>query len=113
MHIGGQVFLTINGKGAPLKSSKSSNSFITLYLTAATGALVMFIIVYAAAELEFLVCFGYDFITKEKYDRSKPIEEQIGAGKCFPGAPECKFWGKTVPAIAKGINDLRELHGGN
>ena len=92
-HIGGQVYLTANGKRAPLESSKSGHRFTVMCLTAATGDPVMFIIVYAATELDFLARFGYDHLAKEPFDKNKPIEQQIGPGKVFPGAPTCEFRG--------------------
>ena len=59
----------------------------------------MVVIVYAATELNFLARFGYDHFANEKYDPTIPVEDQVGEGKCFPGAPVCEYRGKQIPAI--------------
>jgi hypothetical protein len=73
-------------------------------LTAATGDAVIFVIIFAAKELDFVSRFGYDYLAKEPYDPNIDATEQIGLGKVFPGSPYCKFRGKKIPAIV-GMDD--------
>ena len=98
-HIGVQVYLTANGKRTALKSSKASHRFTLICLTANTGEPVMYIIVFAANELDYIARFGYDFDADEPFDSSKSLEDQTGPGKVFPGAPWCEFRGKKIPAV--------------
>ena len=98
-HIGGQKYLTIRGKRVRLVGTKSKHRFTLMCLTAATGEAVMFIIIFAAKELDFTARFGYDHQAKEPYDPTIDAYDQIGPGKAFPGAPYCEFDGKRIPAI--------------
>ena len=59
----------------------------------------MFIIVFAAKELDYLARFGYDVMSGKKYNPNLTPEEQTGAGEIFPGSPTCEFRGQIVPAV--------------
>ena len=65
----------------------------------------------------------YDYNAAEPHDHNIDATEQVGPGKCFPGAPWCEFRGKKIPAVvgitqkgsmtseilAKAIDKLDEL----
>ena len=50
--IGGQLYLTIDGQRVKLRGMKSSHLFTLMCLTSGTGDVVMFIILYAAKDLD-------------------------------------------------------------
>lgn len=121
-HVGGQTYLVANWKRAAIKCSRSSHRTTLNGLTAGNGKIVMFIIIFAAKEMDYAARLGYGIMGPD-VDPSQPIEDQTGPGKVFPGAPVCEFRGKTIPAIvgmspkgsimstilAKAIDKLDEL----
>lgn len=97
--IGGQVYLTTNGQRVKLRGTKSNHRFTLMCLTSGTGDAVIFIIIFAAKELDFVARFGYDHRATEPFDPDVDVANQIGEGKAFPGSPYCEYQGKRIPAI--------------
>ena len=98
-HIGGQTYLSYNGRKIELTSSKASGRFTVMGLTAANGKPVMCIVIIAGKEIGVAEALGYDFQSETPYDTNKSLEENSGPGKALPGLPTCTFRGKNVPAL--------------
>ena len=98
-HIGGQTYITIGDRTINLTSSKSSNHFTLIGLTAANGDPVMCIVIIAGKELGIEAALGFDHQSDTPYDTNKTLEENFGPGKALPGLPRCSFRGKEVPGL--------------
>ena len=96
-HVGGQLFVTGKNTRANIKSSHADGRFTLIGLTAASGDVVMCIIIFAGEELSFEQRMGHDI--RVDYDNDKNITFNSGAGKSFHGSPTCHFRGKTIPAL--------------
>jgi hypothetical protein len=79
--IGGQVYLTINGQRVQLKGTKSSHRFTLMCLTSGTGEAVIFIIIFAAKELNFVARFRYDHRATESRNLEPASDRR---GRCPP-----------------------------
>ena len=98
-HIGGQTYLSVGDRQINLESSKATNRFTVIGLTAATGDPVMCIVIIAGKELTLHDALGYDHQAESAFDPNIPFEDNIGPGKAFPNLPSCEFRGKTVPGF--------------
>ena len=97
-HIGGTKYIAPKGMKALLRGCKTSNRWTLFAITAGTGEIVMYVIIFAASELSFLARMGLDMREINSYDENVPLEDQVGPGKIFPGAPTSTYQGKEVPA---------------
>ena len=97
-HIGGAKYIAPKGMKPLLRGCKTSNRWTLFAITAGTGEVVMYVIIFAASELSFLARMGLDMRKINSYDENEPLEDQIGPGKIFPGAPKSTYQGKEVPA---------------
>ena len=95
--IGGQRYITDYGV-ANLRGSKNSHRFTIFPITSGTGELVMNVIIFAAKEISFITRMGLDLKHVSEYDPMKPLNEQIGAGTPFPGAPKTTYRGVDMEA---------------
>ena len=85
--IRGQLYLTINSQRVKLRGTKSSHRFTLMCLASGTRDVVIFIIIFATKELDFVDRFGYDHRTTEPFDPDVNVTDQIGEGTLFPGLP--------------------------
>jgi len=76
-HIGGKTYITIGNRRIELASSKSSNRFTLIDLTAANGDPVMCIVIIAGKEIGVEDALGYDYQSKIPYDTNKTLEENV------------------------------------
>ena len=83
--ISGQLYLTINGQQLKLRGTKSSHWFTLVCITAGTGDVVVFIIIFAAKELYFVAQFGYDHRATDLFDLYANAANQVGEDKEFSG----------------------------
>jgi len=79
-HVGGQTYLVANGKRAAIKCSRSSHRTTLIGLTVDNGEIVMFVIIFAAKEMNYAARLGYN-IMEPDVDPSQPIEDQTGPDK--------------------------------
>lgn len=98
-HIGGQTYLSFAGKRIELNSSKATNRFTVMGLTAATGDPVMCIVIMSGHELGVADSLGFDHQARYPYDSTKSLEENRGKDKALPGLPSCFFRGKEIPGL--------------
>lgn len=96
--IGGERYITGTGI-AYLRGCKTSHRFTVFAITAGNGDIVMCVIIFAAKELGLLARMGLDLRAETKYDPCKTLEEQVGAGKPFPGAMKATFRGVEMEAF--------------
>lgn len=96
--IGGSRYISDN-KMSYLRGCKNSHRFTVFAITAGTGEIVMYVIIFAAKQMSFISRFGLDLRSETKYDKDKPLEEQVGAGMPFPGAPKTTFRGVEMEAF--------------
>ena len=89
--------MTAKGTRSNVKSSHRDGRLTVIGLTAASGDVVMAIIIFAAEELTFEQRMGHDI--RIPFDDDLTITENSGPGNIFPGGHSCLFRGKLIPAL--------------
>ena len=77
---------------------------------------VIFIIIFAARELDLVARFGYDHRATEPFDPDVDAAVQVREGKTFPGLPIVSTGEKNPSwccSVSKRINDLGNTCGGS
>ena len=107
-HIAGQTYLKVGDSEIKLESSKLTNRFTVIGLTAATGDPVMCIVIIAGKELTLQDALGYDHQAETPFNPDIPFEDNIGPRKAFPNLPTCTFRRKDGPWIPG--NEPQRIH---
>jgi len=102
-HIAGTKLLTGVGNVPKLQTSTRNRRFTMIGLTAFTGEPVMCILIFEGKHPKGHIEAGIDITVTPDGDNTKPefILNNSGAGKYYPGGPECTFKGKKVPAFIR------------
>ena len=102
-HNGGELLLTEKGKVPQRKASTRSRKFTMIGLTSFSGEPVMCVLIIEGKLPNGSIESGVDItINPDGQVTDKDfIIKNSGAGKYFPGGPECLYRGKKVPALVR------------
>ena len=84
---GGQSYISVKGTRTNLLSSKASDCFTLVGLSAANSEPLLCIFIFYDKSLSVCDVKGFYYRASIPYDSSKTMEENMGEGKALPGLP--------------------------